>query len=163
MQSTKGKRGITFGLSSTEHWTTYESVKKSLDFVHRLYFNKITTFRKLDLLPSSGKKGRTETLAAGPPGWASLRPGPASETLLFYWNLDDGRSPKNVFTYNAPSSDTFRLHLQFVKLNKHITLPLYRCTPMTWFSSGGSKFVLYSGDCQTSLLSLKCTDFSPSV
>jgi hypothetical protein len=27
-----------------------------LDFVHRLYFNKITTFRKLDLLPSSGKK-----------------------------------------------------------------------------------------------------------
>jgi hypothetical protein len=28
-----------------------------LDFVHRLYFNKITTFQKLDLLPSSGKKG----------------------------------------------------------------------------------------------------------
>jgi hypothetical protein len=27
-----------------------------LDLVHRLYFNKITTFRKLDLLPSSGKK-----------------------------------------------------------------------------------------------------------
>jgi hypothetical protein len=27
-----------------------------LDFVYRLYFNKITTFRKLDLLPSSGKK-----------------------------------------------------------------------------------------------------------
>jgi hypothetical protein len=27
-----------------------------LDFVHHLYFNKITTFRKLDLLPSSGKK-----------------------------------------------------------------------------------------------------------
>jgi hypothetical protein len=27
-----------------------------LDFVHRLYFNKITTFQKLDLLPSSGKK-----------------------------------------------------------------------------------------------------------
>jgi hypothetical protein len=26
-----------------------------LDFVHRLYFNKITTFWKLDLLPSSGK------------------------------------------------------------------------------------------------------------
>jgi hypothetical protein len=30
-----------------------------LDIVHRLYFNKITTFRKLNLLPSSGKKGRT--------------------------------------------------------------------------------------------------------
>jgi hypothetical protein len=29
-----------------------------LDIVHRLYFNKITTFRKLDLLPSSGKKDR---------------------------------------------------------------------------------------------------------
>jgi hypothetical protein len=27
-----------------------------LDIVHRLYFNNITTFRKLDLLPSSGKK-----------------------------------------------------------------------------------------------------------
>jgi hypothetical protein len=27
-----------------------------LDLVHRLYFNKITTFRKLDLLQSSGKK-----------------------------------------------------------------------------------------------------------
>jgi hypothetical protein len=39
-----------------------------LDFVHRLYFNKIITFRKLDLLPSSGKKGRTETLPVGPPG-----------------------------------------------------------------------------------------------
>jgi hypothetical protein len=38
-----------------------------LDFVHRLYFNKITKFWKLDLLlPSSGKKGRTETLAVGP-------------------------------------------------------------------------------------------------
>jgi hypothetical protein len=50
-------------------------------FVHRVYFNKITTFRKLDLLPSSNKKGRTETLAVGPPGRASLRPGEAvSET-----------------------------------------------------------------------------------
>jgi hypothetical protein len=39
-----------------------------LEFVHRLYFNKIITFRKFDLLPSSGKKGRTETLAVGPPG-----------------------------------------------------------------------------------------------
>jgi hypothetical protein len=26
-----------------------------LGIVYRLYFNKITTFRKLDLLPSSGK------------------------------------------------------------------------------------------------------------
>jgi hypothetical protein len=26
-----------------------------LDFLHRLYFNKITTFRKLEFLPSSGK------------------------------------------------------------------------------------------------------------
>jgi hypothetical protein len=37
-----------------------------LDFVRCLYFNKTATFRKLDLLPSSGKKGRTETLAVGP-------------------------------------------------------------------------------------------------
>jgi hypothetical protein len=28
-----------------------------LDFVHRLCLNKIKTFRKLDLLPSSGIKG----------------------------------------------------------------------------------------------------------
>jgi hypothetical protein len=41
-------------------------VKVFLDFVDRLYFNKIK-LRKLDLLPSSGKKGRTETLAVGPP------------------------------------------------------------------------------------------------
>jgi hypothetical protein len=35
----------------------YESCKSDfLDFVQRLYFNKITTFRKLNLLPSSGKK-----------------------------------------------------------------------------------------------------------
>jgi hypothetical protein len=27
-----------------------------LDFAHRLYVLKISTFRKLDLLPSSGKK-----------------------------------------------------------------------------------------------------------
>jgi hypothetical protein len=33
-----------------------------LDSVHRQYFNNIT-FRKLDLLPSSGKIGRTQTLA----------------------------------------------------------------------------------------------------
>jgi hypothetical protein len=42
-------------------------------FVHRLYFNEITMFRKLNLLPSSGKKGRTKTLAAGPPGWSRLK------------------------------------------------------------------------------------------
>jgi hypothetical protein len=47
-----------------------------LDFVHRLYFDTITTFRKLNLLPPSGKIGRTETLAVGSPGFASLRPGP---------------------------------------------------------------------------------------
>jgi hypothetical protein len=49
-----------------------------LDFVHHLYFNKITAFWKLDLLPSSGKKkGRTKTPAVGPPG----REDPASETF----------------------------------------------------------------------------------
>jgi hypothetical protein len=43
-----------------------------LDFIHRLYFNKITTFRKLDLLPSSDKKGRAKTLAVGSPGSARV-------------------------------------------------------------------------------------------
>jgi hypothetical protein len=39
-----------------------------LDFVHRLYFSEITAYRKLDLLLSSGKRGKTETLAVGLPG-----------------------------------------------------------------------------------------------
>jgi hypothetical protein len=37
-----------------------------LDFVHRLYFNKIITFRKLDLLPSSGKKEGQKHQLLGP-------------------------------------------------------------------------------------------------
>jgi hypothetical protein len=40
---------------------------------------KITTFRKLHLLPSSGKKGRTEILAVGSPGFSSLRTQSRSE------------------------------------------------------------------------------------
>jgi hypothetical protein len=37
-----------------------------LNFVHRLYFNKITTFRKLDILPSSGKKKGQKPWLLGP-------------------------------------------------------------------------------------------------
>jgi hypothetical protein len=37
-----------------------------LDFVHRLYFNKITTFRKLDLLPSTGKEEGQKPWLLGP-------------------------------------------------------------------------------------------------
>jgi hypothetical protein len=37
-----------------------------LDIVHHLYFNKITTFRKLDLLPSSGKKEGQKPKLFGP-------------------------------------------------------------------------------------------------
>jgi hypothetical protein len=38
-----------------------------LDFVHRLYLNnKFTTFRNLDLLPSSGKKEGQKPLLLGP-------------------------------------------------------------------------------------------------
>jgi hypothetical protein len=48
-------------LTIHRHWTTLICKSGFLDFVHRIYFNKITTFRKLDLLPSSGKKGRTKT------------------------------------------------------------------------------------------------------
>jgi hypothetical protein len=33
----------------------------SLGFAHPLYFNKMTTFRKLDILPSSGKKEGQKT------------------------------------------------------------------------------------------------------
>jgi hypothetical protein len=53
-----------------------------LDFVRRLYVNKITTFRKLNLLPSSGKKGRTKTPALGPSFfYLKTEEDPASETL----------------------------------------------------------------------------------
>jgi hypothetical protein len=37
--------------------------------------------------------------------------------VLLFCNLDDGRSPKNSFThYNAPSSETFRLRLEWLPL-----------------------------------------------
>jgi hypothetical protein len=58
-----------------------------LDFVHRLYFSKITTFRRLDLFLSSGKKGRTNTLAVESPGCASIRPGFCPSFVL----PEDGR------------------------------------------------------------------------
>jgi hypothetical protein len=46
-------------MKSTGFWRWCVIICNSvfLDIVHRLYFNKITTFRKLDLLPSSSKKG----------------------------------------------------------------------------------------------------------
>jgi hypothetical protein len=50
---------VTFGRMNT-HYAICNSVL--LDIVHRLYFNKIATFRKLDLLPSSGKKVEDRTL-----------------------------------------------------------------------------------------------------
>jgi hypothetical protein len=81
------------------YWMVWKS--GFLDIVHHLYFNKITTFRKLDLLPSSGKKGgRAETLAVGPPGWASLRP-----VQCPMYNVQ-----KTAITdCNTPSSEPFRL------------------------------------------------------
>jgi hypothetical protein len=44
--------------TNSEAQGTEDIICKSsfLDFVHRLYFNEIITFRKLDLLPSSGKE-----------------------------------------------------------------------------------------------------------
>jgi hypothetical protein len=56
------------GVFFYKRWKIHNSIatickRGFLDFVHRLYFNKITTFRKLDLLPSSCKKGSTKTLA----------------------------------------------------------------------------------------------------
>jgi hypothetical protein len=49
---------IPLQMKSKVFWGRSVIICKSvfLDIVHRLYFNKITTFRKLDLLPSSGKK-----------------------------------------------------------------------------------------------------------
>jgi hypothetical protein len=49
-------------------------VKVSFNFDYRLNFNN-KTFRKVDFLPFSGKKGkRTETLADVPPSFARLSP-----------------------------------------------------------------------------------------
>jgi hypothetical protein len=106
-----------------------------LDFIHRLYFNRSTTFRKLDLLPSSGKKGRTETLAVGPPGWASLRPGPGRVSVLPFLPEDGRRfSFRNVIllkyrrraeskklllqiiTHHRQNPSPFRLHLIIIML-----------------------------------------------
>jgi hypothetical protein len=71
-----------------------------LDFVHGLYFNKITTFLKLDLLPSSGRKGRTKNLAVGPgPGLRLAQPGgPTARVFVLPFSPEDGRrsSFKNV-------------------------------------------------------------------
>jgi hypothetical protein len=61
-------------LKSEGFWRWCVVICKScfLDFVHRLYFNKITTFRKLDLLPSSGKKERQKP--RGPTARVSVLP-----------------------------------------------------------------------------------------
>jgi hypothetical protein len=48
----------------------HRPVTAFLDIVHRLYFNKITAFQKLDLLPSSGKKGEDRNPSCWAP-WLS--------------------------------------------------------------------------------------------
>jgi hypothetical protein len=50
-------------------------------------------FRKLDLLPSSGKKGRTETLATDlDPGLRLAQPGgPTARVSVFPFLPEDGR------------------------------------------------------------------------
>jgi hypothetical protein len=71
-----------------------------LDFVHRLYFNKISTSRKLDLLPSSGKKERRDILAVGPPGWelnqGAQQLGFLSSSPIFYLKTEAESSFRNV-------------------------------------------------------------------
>jgi hypothetical protein len=57
-----------------------------LDFVHHLYLNKITAFQKLDLLPSSGKNGRTC------PGLMLAQPGdPTARVSVLPFLPEDGR------------------------------------------------------------------------
>jgi hypothetical protein len=123
-----------------------------LDFVCRPYFNKICNVSETGSSSVFRLKGRRETLAVAPRGWASLRPGWASlrpgwaslrpvelvsdlvelvsdlvepvsdlaqgaqqlgflfflltwrrkniqlpKRCKFYWNIDDGQSPKNGF------------------------------------------------------------------
>jgi hypothetical protein len=50
----------------------------SFYLVLHVYVDKISTFRKLDLFPSSGIKGEDRNLIFWTPGWTGLRPGPRS-------------------------------------------------------------------------------------
>jgi hypothetical protein len=53
--SRSSSRQVPKGSKGFDDGALYSVKAVFVDFVHRLYFNKIT-FRKLDLLPSSGKK-----------------------------------------------------------------------------------------------------------
>jgi hypothetical protein len=55
----------------------------------------------LGLLPSSGKKYRTETLAVGPPG-PGLRLAEPARVSVLYFLPEDGRRPnfRNVVNFN---------------------------------------------------------------
>jgi hypothetical protein len=62
-------------------WCITLSMTEFLDFIHRLEFEILenTTFRKLDLFPSSGEGGKTPTVL-----------GPIKRANLYLWSSDRG-------------------------------------------------------------------------
>lgn len=120
--------------------TFRESFFEEGDFIHRLYFNKISTFRKLGLLPSS-------CLTLAWPG------GPTSGFLfIFTWRqkkilLSKGCNFVEIYTmdtvqqntdYASPSWETYRLnwysgiHLRLVRNFKDYLRQFY-CIHITYY------------------------------
>jgi hypothetical protein len=80
------------------------------DFVHRPMFFESTTFRKLDLFLSSGKKKVAPTLVVPEDGnRSSFQNVVLKKTLKKYWTLDKVRKHYS-FKCNAPSSESFRIN-----------------------------------------------------
>jgi hypothetical protein len=86
-----------------------------LDFFHRPVFQKNTTFRKLDLFPSSGEGGQKTPTQLGPSERANLNhwvgvfsPSSPEEgnrssfrNVVFFGILDDGKSPEKFCEFCA--------------------------------------------------------------
>jgi hypothetical protein len=89
-------------------------------FVHRLYFIKFLRFGSWIFFRLQVKKKgeRSETLAVGPPGWASLRPRPQSwgfcSSSFFTWRQKKIQLPKrsNFIKYRRRTMS--KKHLQII-------------------------------------------------
>jgi hypothetical protein len=87
-----------------------------LDFVHRLLFLKKTTFRKLNLFPSSGKLMAAPTLL-GPLEGASLNHWAQFAKSCLLGTLDDGNVQKTDSSKcDSPSIKILRTHKNLMLL-----------------------------------------------
>jgi hypothetical protein len=99
-----------------------------LEIFRSLYFNKITTFRKLDILPSSGKKGETETFLPVDGRRSSFR------NVVILLKYGRWKMSKNTITDdNASSSEPFRLHVYnllfvFLEYFHYLFLSVLECS-----------------------------------